>query len=139
VSNKINTANIERSNGTLRQMDSHLQRKSMKFAKENRHFQAKLSVIMMYYNFIKPHGTLSRNRDKSYTPRTPALVTGIITENWSIDYAFRKPRMRKYESRINLRYSKTSPPRSLLWREGSKKEIISFNYCPVLISYKFTP
>jgi transposase InsO family protein len=71
VSNKINTAYIERSNGTLRQMNSHLQRKSMKFVKENRYFQAKLSVIVTHYNFIKPHGTLSRNQDKSYIPRTP--------------------------------------------------------------------
>lgn len=94
VSKKINTAYIERSNGTLRQMDSHLQRKSMKFAKENRYFQAKLSIIVMHYNFIKPHGTLSRNLDKSYTPRTPALVAGIISENWSIDYAFAKPMKR---------------------------------------------
>ncbi len=89
--NKTNTAYIERSNGTLRQMDSHLQRKSLKFAKENQYFQAKLSIIVMHYNFIKPHGTLSRNKDKSYTPRTPALVAGIITENWSVGYALGKP------------------------------------------------
>ena len=91
VSNKINTAYIERSNGTLRQMDSHLQRKSNKFAKDIRYFQAKLSIIVMHYNFIKPHGTLSRNPDKSHTPRTPALVAGIIPENWSIKEACGKP------------------------------------------------
>ena len=91
VSNKINTAYIERSNGTLRQMDSHLQRKSNKFAKDIRYFQAKLAIIVMHYNFIKPHGTLSRNLDKSYNPRTPALVAGIISENWSIKEACGKP------------------------------------------------
>ncbi|MDR3326768.1 MAG: IS1 family transposase, partial [Prevotellaceae bacterium] len=33
VSSKINTAYIERSNGTLRQLNSHLRRKSLTFAK----------------------------------------------------------------------------------------------------------
>ena len=91
VGNKINTAYIERSNGTLRQMNSHLQRKSNKFAKEVEYFQAKLNIIVMHYNFIKHHGTLSKNQDKSYTPRTPALVAGIVAENWNINYALAKP------------------------------------------------
>lgn len=90
-SNKINTAYIERSNGTLRQTDSHLQRKSLKFAKEKKYLNAKLAITIMHYNFIKPHGTLSKNSDKSRTPSTPALVAGIIDENWTIDYAFKKP------------------------------------------------
>jgi hypothetical protein len=34
VSNKINTSYIERSNGTLRQINSHLRRQSLTFAKE---------------------------------------------------------------------------------------------------------
>lgn len=85
-SNKINTAYIERSNGTLRQTDSHLQRKSLKFAKEKKYLEAKLAIIIMHYNFIKPHGTLSKNSDKSHTPRTPVLVAGLIDENWSIKY-----------------------------------------------------
>ena len=72
-------------------MNSHLQRKSNKFAKEVEYFQAKLNIIVMHYNFIKPHGTLSKNQDKSYTPRTPALVAGIVTENWEINDAIAKP------------------------------------------------
>ena len=44
----------------------------------------------MHYNFIKPHGTLSKNQDKSYTQRTPALVAGIATENWKINDALAK-------------------------------------------------
>jgi IS1 family transposase len=35
VSHTINTAYIEQSNGTLRQMDAHLRRKSLTFAKKN--------------------------------------------------------------------------------------------------------
>jgi IS1 family transposase len=52
-SKKINTAYVERSNGTLRQHDSHLQRKTLKFAKEKQLLKAKLAIIIAYYNFAK--------------------------------------------------------------------------------------
>jgi hypothetical protein len=88
---KINTSYIERVNGTMRQTDSHLRRKSQTFAKEMPHFKAKLSVVILAYNCIKPHNTLSKNPDKSYTPRTPALVAKLIEKNWTVDSAFRRP------------------------------------------------
>jgi IS1 family transposase len=95
VSKTINTSYIERSNGTLRQMDSHLRRKSMTFAKEMTYFKAKINIIIFVYNFIKPHGTLSKNQDKTRTPRTPALAAGIIEKNWTVDYAFNRPILRQ--------------------------------------------
>ena len=88
---KINTSYIERVNGTLRQTDSHLRRKSQTFAKEMPHFKAKLSVVILMYNCIRPHSTLSKNPDKSCTPRTPALVAKLIEKNWTVDSAFKKP------------------------------------------------
>jgi IS1 family transposase len=90
-SRKINTAYVERSNGTLRQADSHLRRKSLTFAKEMPHFKAKLNIIVFFYNFIRPHATLSMNPDKTKTPRTPALCAGIIENNWTLDFAFKWP------------------------------------------------
>jgi len=88
---KINTSYIERVNGTLRQTDSHLRRKSQTFAKEMPHLKARLAVTILIYNCIKPHNTLSKNSDKSRTPRTPAMVANLIEKNWTIDSAFRKP------------------------------------------------
>ena len=90
-SNKINTSYVERSNGTLRQHDSHLQRKTLKFAKEKMLLIAKLSIIVAYYNFVKSHFTLSKNEDKSFTPRTPAMVAGITNEVWTIKELLEKP------------------------------------------------
>ena len=90
-SNTINTSYIERSNGTLRKNDSHLQRKTIKFAKEMDYFVARLSIIIAHYNFIKIHTTISKNQDKSFTPRTPALAAGIIKENWTIEFMFKRP------------------------------------------------
>jgi IS1 family transposase len=90
-SNTINTAYVERSNGTLRKMNSHLRRKSLTFAKEKDYLKAKLNLIIFFYNFIRPHATLSKNADKTRTPRTPALYAGIIDKNWDVEYAFIKP------------------------------------------------
>ena len=78
---KINTSYIERVNGTLRQNDSHLRRKSQTFAREMPHFKARLAVIILMYNCIRPHNTLSKNPDKTTTPGTPALVAGLIEKN----------------------------------------------------------
>jgi hypothetical protein len=91
ISDKINTSYIERSNGTLRQIDSHLRRKSLTFAKEREYFEAKISLTVYFYNFIRPHCTLSKNSDNTRTPRTPALVAGITNDVWDVKYAFWKP------------------------------------------------
>jgi len=89
--NKINTSYIERVNGTLRQTDSNIRRKSQTFAKEMPYFKARLAVAVLVYNCIRPHNTLSKNHDKSYTPRTPALVAKLTDKNWTIETAFRTP------------------------------------------------
>jgi len=90
-SNKINTSYIERFNGTLRQTDSNLRRKSQTFAKEMPYFKARVAVAVLVYNCIRPHNTLSKNSDKSYTPRTPAMVAKLIDKNWTVETAFRTP------------------------------------------------
>jgi hypothetical protein len=71
-------------------MDAHLRRKSLTFAREKPYFEAKLGIIFIY-NFIKPHSTLSKNQDKTCTPRTPALCAGIIKQNWTIEGALKLP------------------------------------------------
>jgi hypothetical protein len=84
-SQNINTAYVERMNGILRQIDAHLKRKSLTFAKSFVYLKAKLNLVVAYYNFIRPHGTLSRNEDHTYTPRTPAMAAGLMTQQWSIE------------------------------------------------------
>ena len=87
----INTSYIERFNGTVRQHDSHLRRKSLTFAKEKPHLEARLAIFVLFYNCIRPHGTLSKNSDKTRTPRTPALTAGLIDKNWTFETAYKKP------------------------------------------------
>jgi hypothetical protein len=88
---KVNTSYIERFNGTARQNDAHLRRKSMTFAKEMPYFKARLAIIVLFYNCIREHGTLSKNPDKTHTPRTPAMVAKLIERNWTFETAYKKP------------------------------------------------
>lgn len=90
-SRKINTAYVERSNGILRQLDSHLRRKTLMFAKSMKFLRAKLALIIGIYNFCRPHATLSKNPDRTITPRTPAMVAGILKEPWEIGLLLAKP------------------------------------------------
>lgn len=83
-SQKVNTAYVERSNGILRQMDSHLRRKSLTFAKAERWLNAKFALVAAWYNFVRPHTTLSRNPDKTITKRTPAMTAGLTDHPWSV-------------------------------------------------------
>ena len=94
ISNTINTSYIERSNLTFRQYDAHLQRKTLKFAKNMKYFEAKLNINIFHYNFIKPHWSLSKNKDKSFSPTTPAMKANIVTDKWTIKYAFSYPVLR---------------------------------------------
>ena len=87
---KINTSYIERFNGTAKQHDGHLRRKSQTFAKEKPYMEARLAIFILYYNCIKEHCTLSKNPDKTRTPRTPALVAGLIDKNWTFETAYKK-------------------------------------------------
>jgi hypothetical protein len=92
-SHDINTAYVERMNGTLRQMDAHLKRKSRTFAKSLDYLKAKLHLVVACYNFIRPHETLSRNADRTYTPRTPAMAAGLAAHPWSVEFMLGTPRV----------------------------------------------
>ncbi|MDR1297552.1 MAG: transposase, partial [Deltaproteobacteria bacterium] len=81
-SRTINTAYVERSNASLRLWDSHLTRKCLTFCKSLDFLKAKLAICLLYYNFIRPHASLSYafNNDKGkkiLVPITPAMAAGI--------------------------------------------------------------
>jgi len=84
-SQTVNTSYVERSNGILRQMDAHLRRKSLTFAKARRFLEAKLALVVAWYNLVRPHTTLSRNPNRTTTPRTPAMAAGIQDHPWTIE------------------------------------------------------
>ncbi|MGD8443581.1 MAG: hypothetical protein PVH85_05180 [Desulfobacterales bacterium] len=58
--NTINTSYVERSNLNWRMWDAYLTRKSLMFAKSFRWLKSKFAICVGFYNFIRPHETLSR-------------------------------------------------------------------------------
>jgi len=83
--NKINTSYVERSNLNWRMWDAHLTRKSLMFAKSLRWLKAKFAICVGFYNFIRPHETLSRGKDRVFRPNTPAMAAGITDHQWTIN------------------------------------------------------
>lgn len=80
----INTSYVERSNLNWRLWDAHLTRKTLMFAKSFRWLKAKFAICVAFYNFIRPHETLSRGKDRIFRPKTPAMAARITNHQWSI-------------------------------------------------------
>jgi hypothetical protein len=73
-------------------MDANLRRKSLTFAKEMEYIDAKVSLSVYFYNFIRPHSSLGINPDKkTRTPRTPAFCAKITDLVWDVIFAFKMP------------------------------------------------
>ena len=82
-SQTINTAYIERSNLDWRLWDAHLARKAPTVARSIRWLKAKFAICVACYDFIRPHETLSRGRDRVFRPKTPAMQAKVTDHLWS--------------------------------------------------------
>jgi hypothetical protein len=76
-SKQINTSFVERFNGTLRLQDAHLYRRSQRFAKNIEYFRARVAIVIAYYNFVRPHSSLTKKTDEGKILRTPAMAYGL--------------------------------------------------------------
>lgn len=82
----VNTSYVERTNTDWRLWDAHLTRKSLTYAKSIRWLEAKFNLVVAFYNFIRSHETLSRDKHtRLFTPRTPAMAAGVTNHPWSIN------------------------------------------------------
>ena len=82
-SSAINTAVIERTNLDWRLWDAHLVRKSPTSAKSINWLKAKFIICVAFYDFIRPHESLSRGIDRKFRPKTPAMAAGITNSVWT--------------------------------------------------------
>lgn len=82
-SSTINTSFVERSNLDWRLWDAHLVRKSLTFAKSVHWLKAKFAICVAFYDFIRPHETLSRGEDRIFRPKTPAMAADITDHRWT--------------------------------------------------------
>jgi len=85
VSNQINTAFVERQNGTDRNRNGRKVRKTYCFSKDWQVHDAVTYFTMYTYNFCWPVRTLrQRGLDGQWMPRTPAMAAGLTDHVWSL-------------------------------------------------------
>jgi len=85
VSKKVNTAFIERENGTDRHRNARKSRKSYCFSKDGKVHDAVTYFTMYSYNFCWPVRTLRlKDADGNHHHRTPAMAAGLTDHVWSL-------------------------------------------------------
>ena len=85
VSNKINTAFVERQNGTDRGRNGRKTRKTYCFSKDWDIHDAVTYFTMYTYNFCWPVRTLrQQGPDGQWLPQTPAMAAGPTDHVWSL-------------------------------------------------------
>jgi IS1 family transposase len=81
VSEKINTAYVERNNGTIRHMDSRCVRKTFCFSKSKINHERQLALSLAYCHLCKPHKTLTKRHGQ---PTTPFMAANLTDHGWDM-------------------------------------------------------
>jgi len=76
IGRQINTAHIERLNGTLRNQQARLTRRTRSASRLEEALQWSLWLWRDLYNWVRPHGSLPG--------QTPAMAIGLAQELWSV-------------------------------------------------------
>jgi len=86
VSRGVNTAFVERNNGTDRHRAARKGRKTYRFSKDWEVHEAMTCFTMYSYNFCWPVRTLRERgaKGKLGPPRTPAMAAGLTDHVWSL-------------------------------------------------------
>lgn len=77
----ISTSYVERQNLTMRMGMRRFTRLTNGFSKKVENLAAAVALHFMFYNFCRPHQTLTKQHGK---PTTPAMAAGIGTYPWSL-------------------------------------------------------
>ncbi len=81
VSGKINTAHVERLNGSIRHMDARCARKTLRFSKSRKNHDRQLALSLAYYHLCRPHRTLTKRHGR---PTTPFMAAGLTDHVWTM-------------------------------------------------------
>jgi IS1 family transposase len=77
---KVSTSYIERQNLTMRMNMRRFTRLTNAFSKKIENLEYAVALHFMYYNFARPHKTLTNPY-----PKTPAMATGLTNHIWAIE------------------------------------------------------
>jgi hypothetical protein len=95
VSQHLNTAFIERENGTMRHQNRRFTRKTLAFSKEDQWMERQLHLSLGYYHFCWAHSglreqitpplpTKGTGSPKKWKAVTPAMSTGVADHQWTL-------------------------------------------------------
>ncbi len=77
---KVSTSYIERQNLTMRMSMRRFTRLTNAFSKKIENLEYAIALHFMYYNFARPHKTLTNPY-----PKTPAMAVGISNHVWTVE------------------------------------------------------
>jgi hypothetical protein len=83
----LNTAYVERTNLTSRQMNGRMVRKTLSFSKEEEMLRASCALEDVVYNLARPLKSLRvevNNDQRRWELRSPAMAAGITDHIWTI-------------------------------------------------------
>jgi len=83
-SSTLNTSFVERHNLTIRQGSAYLGRRTPCYARLIESLMRQMALMMMYYNFVRPHMALKFGK----MVRTPAMQAGLVTKRLSFRKIF---------------------------------------------------
>lgn len=96
VSRSINTAFIERENGTDRHRNARKARKTYRFSKDWRYHEAVTYLSLYTYNFCWPVRTLAiRDSEGDWQRRSPAMASGLTDHVWSMAEWLSRPAVQR--------------------------------------------
>ena len=97
VSRAINTAFVERENGTDRHRNARKARKTYRFSKDWRYHEAVTYLSLYSYNFCWPVRTLARQgRSRAAgVRRSPAMAAGLTDHVWSMSEWLSRPAVQR--------------------------------------------
>lgn len=79
----ISTSYVERANLTMRMSMRRFTRLTNAFSKKVENMAHAVALHFMAYNFVKPHGTLTKAAGGH--PTTPAMAAGLATKPWTYE------------------------------------------------------
>jgi IS1 family transposase len=96
VSRAINTAFVERENGTDRHRNARKARRTYRFSKVWRHHEAVTYLTLYSCNFCWPVRTLTSKDDEGHgVKRSPAMAAGLTDHVWSTSEWLSRPAVQR--------------------------------------------
>jgi hypothetical protein len=79
----VSTSYVERANLTMRMQMRRFTRLTNAFSKKAENHAHAVSLYFMFYNFCRPHTTLTKS--KKGVHQTPAMAAGVTDHVWKVE------------------------------------------------------